>query len=223
MKNSKEEKDSNPRITLIVMTRWPAVGRCKKRLAQEIGSKSAASIQKKLIRHTISVAKQLEEKNLIEIRLAVCGVAFRAAKRWGARNGIKKVFLQGEGCLGLRMKRQVMHAQQSRQNTNHRKSTIVIGTDLPSLSQIDLIKAIEALKKHEIVLGPALDGGYWLIGFSGKSLDPIVNWPFSGIPWGTNQVLKQTLISANLKKANYKLLHLQNDIDQSEDLLPWQG
>ena len=223
MKNSKEEKDSHPKITLIVMTRWPAAGRCKTRLAKEIGSKPAACIQKKLIRHTISVAKQLENKNLVEIHLAICGVASRAAKRWGASNGIKKAFPQGEGCLGLRMKRQVINAQQSRQNKSSRRSTIVIGTDLPGLSQIDLIKAIEALKKHEIVLGPALDGGYWLIGFSGKSLDPIINWPFSGIPWGSNQVLKQTLISAKIKKASYKLLHQQNDIDQLEDLSPWQG
>ena len=62
-----------------------------------------------------------------------------------------------------------------------------------------------------------------MIGFSGKLLDPIVNWPFAGIPWGTNRVLQETLRSARRGNARYKLLTVQNDIDTIEDLTSWQG
>ncbi len=221
--NLKATKHIKPKATLIMMSRWPAVGRCKTRLAKSVGSENAACIQNKLIKHTISVAKELEESNLIEVRLAFSGISSKAAKRWGLENGLRQVFPQGEGSLGLRMKRQVLLNQKSRQKKNPGRGTILIGTDLPSLCRLDLIEAIEALEMHEIVLGPSLDGGYWLIGFSGKLLDPIVNWPFAGIPWGTNRVLQETLRSARRENARYKLLNVQNDIDTIEDLTSWQG
>ena len=223
MDQTKVETYRSPEATLILLTRWPKVGHCKTRLAKTIGPENAARIQDRLIKHTISVAKELEEKNLVELQLAICGVSSRTAKKWGMRNGLKKVVPQGKGNLGLRMKRQILLAQKSRQPNNNGRSTIIIGSDLPSLCKLDLTKAIECLKRHEIVLGPSADGGYWLIGLTSKLANPVVSWPFTGIDWGTNQVLKQTIQSANSKGINYQLLHMQNDIDKIEDLAPWQG
>ena len=99
------------RPTLILMLRWPAPGRCKTRLAKEIGFVKAAYIQNKINEHTIAVAKELENKGLLEIQLAVSGLAPKAAQRWGNRQGIRKVTAQGKGSLGLRMRKQIIQAQ----------------------------------------------------------------------------------------------------------------
>ena len=204
------------------MIRWPAAGRCKKRLARDIGLKSAACIQKRINKHTITVAKTLQAQGFLDIQLAVSGLATKTAKRWGMNHGINNVFEQGEGSLGLRMRRQVLLAQKQQKCNNIGRPTILIGSDLPTLCKLDLIKATEALQKHEIVLGPSIDGGYWLIGLSKKLVKPVASWPFIGMPWGTNQVLEKTINSANLRAISYRLLREQNDIDQLEDLAPWQ-
>ncbi len=208
---------------IIVMMKWPAAGRCKTRLATNIGSGKAASIQIQLINHSIAVLQGLERKGLAEIQFAISGVSFKAAKRWASRQGLKNIFLQGEGDLGLRMKKQVLRVQKQQPNNSSGRTTILIGSDLPSLSQVDLIKAIEALKSHEIILGPCLDGGYWLLGLNEKLVNPVVNWPFYGIPWGTNNVLSQTILRAKQKGISHDLLLEKNDVDLIEDLSPWQG
>ncbi len=204
---------------IILMTKWPAAGRCKSRLAKKIGSKNAAAIQTQLTKHTIAVAKNLEREGLVEIKLAIGGLSSKAEKRWAIREGVKQIGHQGDGSLGLRMRKQILKAQK----VNIVRTTILVGSDLPSLGRVDLIKAIEALKEHEIVLGPSRDGGYWLIGLSKKLVKPVPIWPFSGISWGTNKVLKQTIQRAEKERVSYVLLREQNDIDQIEDLAPWNG
>ena len=85
----------------------------------------------------------------------------------------------------------------------------------------DLIQAIQILKYKEMVLGPSDDGGYWLIGLSNKLLNPLCSWPFSGINWGTDEVLQKTISLASLNKINYQLLQTKNDLDNINDLSPW--
>ncbi len=208
---------------LVIMARWPAIGRCKKRLAADIGAKGASSIQLRLTKHTIGVAQSLEDKGLIDIHFAISGLSPKAAKRWGKQEGIKRIILQGEGTLGHRMRRQVLIAQGKQSHFKASKTTILIGTDLPNLCQLDIIEAIEYLKKDELVLGPSFDGGYWLMGLTGDLVKPVATWPFSGIPWGTNQVFKKTIDKANANKIKPRLLLQKNDLDQLDDLYPWHG
>ena len=73
---------------------------------------------------------------------------------------------------------------------------------------LENMEAIEILVHKEMVLGPSTDGGYWLIGLSKKLLNPVCIWPFSGIKWGTNKVLKQTIQLAKQNKINYQLLRI---------------
>ena len=72
-----------------------------------------------------------------------------------------------------------------------------------------------------MVLGPSSDGGYWLIGLSSKLLNPLRAWPFSGISWGTNKVLRETIQFASLNHIDYQLLQTKNDLDNIIDLSPW--
>ena len=72
-----------------------------------------------------------------------------------------------------------------------------------------------------MVLGPSSDGGYWLIGFSNKLLNPLSSWPFSGINWGSKQVLEKTIRLATVNQIDYQLLQTKNDLDNISDLSPW--
>ncbi len=210
------------RPALVVLSRWPGPGRCKTRLGAKVGHVKAACIQDQLLRHTLSVIKPLEEKSLVEIKLAISGVGPRAASRLANCYGIKKITNQGEGNLGMRMRRQFLKAQTNKYPTkNQGRPTILIGTDVPTLCERDLIEAIIALKTSEMVIGPASDGGYWLIGLSQRLVHPVITWPFSDIPWGTNYVLNKTLAKAKSAKVSIKLIQEKSDLDHIEDLSSW--
>ncbi len=204
------------------MTKWPAAFRCKSRLGTDIGAAPAAAIQMKLIAHTTSVAKKLKEKCSIDTILAIEGIGLKKATKWGEDLGIKNICLQGEGSLGERMKRQLIKIKKGSgilNNSGHK--IIIIGSDLPLLSAHDIENGFKELNSHELVIGPSEDGGYWLIGFSEKLLNPITSIPFEGIDWGGDSVLTQTLYKIKKHKVTYKVLNSHNDIDRALDLTPW--
>jgi len=216
-KNLKKNKS-----IIVLMTRWHSIYRCKSRLAKEIGALKAAKIQEKLTQHTIKVAQEIQKEGLAEIRVAIDGIGIKAARKWAVKNKIQTIATQGPGNLGTKMKRQFLKAH-AEKNTSDQitNSILLIGTDLPSLSHCDLIKAIQILNHKEMVLGPSTDGGYWLIGLSNKLLSPLFLWPFSGINWGTDEVLEKTIKLATLNKIDFQLLQTKNDLDNIRDLSPW--
>ena len=205
------------------MARWHAIYRCKSRLSKDIGALHAAMIQEKLTNHTIKVAKDIQKEGLADIKVAIDGIGIQAARKWAIRNKIYKVATQGPGNLGTKMKRQFFktHSEKPTSHKNFSNSILLIGTDLPSISPFDLIQAIQILTHKEMVLGPSTDGGYWLIGLSNKLLNPLCAWPFSGINWGTDKVLQETIRLASLNQIDYQLLQTKNDIDNIFDLSPW--
>ena len=219
---TKATLNKNNKPTIVLMTKWHAIYRCKSRLSKDIGAFKASKIQEKLTNHTIEVAKEIQKKGLADIKVAINGIGIQAAKKWALKNKVQKVAIQGSGNLGTKMKRQFLKTY-SEKNTSHKipSSIIFIGTDLPSISHFDLIKAVEILNHKEMVIGPSLDGGYWLIGFSNKLLNPKFIWPFSGISWGTDKVLKETINWASLNQIDYQLLQTKNDLDNILDLSPW--
>jgi rSAM/selenodomain-associated transferase 1 len=156
------------------MARWPAPGRCKRRLAQSLGAVAAARIQARLTAHTLAAARGATQGQGIELVLAVEGLGSLAARRWGQALGADRSVLQGRGALGLRMQRQFQRA--AREGASQ---VVLIGSDLPQLEGVDLTAAFTALGRREGVLGPALDGGYWLIGL--RRPDPEL---LAGIAWG---------------------------------------
>jgi len=204
------------------MTRWHAIYRCKNRLAKGIGAIKAAKVQEKLTNHTIQVAKEIQKEGLADIKIAIDGIGINAAQRWANLNNIETVVTQGPGNLGTKMKRQFLKTPDEKAISHQiPNSVLLIGTDLPSISHLDLIQAIQILKHKEMVLGPSKDGGYWLIGLSTKLLNPLFTWPFSGINWGSDQVLRETIRLATLNQINYQLLQTKNDLDSIIDLSPW--
>tara|TARA_Y100001968_G_C19387410_1_gene733625 strand:- start:948 stop:1568 length:621 start_codon:yes stop_codon:yes gene_type:complete len=205
------------------MTRWHAIKRCKTRLAKDIGFVQAVAIQKRLTKHTISVAKSIEKKGLANVQLAISGIGPNAAKRFGRSQGLPSVSVQRDGCLGLKMRRQILLSQRKTSSLKHLKNTIIIiGTDLPDLCEFDLIDALTISKNNEMVIGPSEDGGYWLLGLSGKLINPLISWPFCGMPWGTSKVIQKTIEKAQKRNIPLTFLKEKTDLDRLEDLSPWQ-
>jgi len=194
------------------MARWPAPGRCKRRLAQELGAAKAAQIQARLTAHTLAAANDARQGHDLELVLAVEGLGSRAARRWGQALGADRTMLQGRGALGLRMQRQFQRA--TREGASQ---VVLIGSDLPGLEASDLSAAFTALGQRQGVLGPALDGGYWLIGL--RRPEPEL---LAGITWGGAQVLEQTLAAMVRRGLEPALLSRRGDLDWARDLLPWR-
>jgi len=105
------------------------------------------------------------------------------------------------------------HALSQKWNEGFRK-LVFIGTDCPLLEIGDLQAAFQALNEYEVVLGPAADGGYYLIGFS--SLLPDL---FSGISWGTSEVFRQTVHRLEATSIRWERLRENFDLDTYEDLV----
>ena len=199
------------------MAKWHAFGRCKTRLSRDIGKSNSAKVQSVMTKHTISVAKSLQKNKLIDISIAISGLGGRNCKKWSKELGIKKYNLQGKGCLGEKMKRQIM-INKKFCIQNKIKNIIFIGTDLPDLCHQDLLHTIKGLKQNDLILGPSNDGGYWLIGLSEKIMTKHLYLPFINIKWGSGYVLQNTIDNFTTKKLKYRFLHKKIDVDTIIDI-----
>ena len=194
---------------LIIMAKWHGFGRCKTRLSKDIGKNNSARVQSVMTNHTVSVAKSLQKIKLIDISIAITGLGKKNCKKWSQKLGIKKFNLQGKGCLGEKMKRQ-LNINKKFCTQNKIKNIIFIGTDLPDLCHLDLLNTIRELKQNDLILGPSNDGGYWLIGLSEKIISKHLYLPFINIGWGKENVLQNTIDNIASLKLKYKFLEKKN-------------
>jgi glycosyltransferase A (GT-A) superfamily protein (DUF2064 family) len=97
------------------------------------------------------------------------------------------------------------------------RPVVLIGSDLPELDGGDLVAAFRALQGRSAVLGPACDGGYWLIGL--RRPEPLV---LAGIAWGTAQVLEQTQWAMARQGLDPALLDSRTDLDWASALRRWR-
>jgi len=202
---------------LIIMAKWHGFGRCKTRLSKDIGKSNSAKIQSVITKHTISVAKSLQKTKLIDISIAISGLGEKNCRRWSKQLGIKRFNLQGKGCLGEKMKRQII-INKKFCTKNKIKNIIFIGTDLPDLCHQDLLNTQRKLQHNDLILGPSNDGGYWLIGLSEKILSSHLHLPFIDINWGTENVLQKTIDNFASIKLKYEFLNKKIDIDTIFDI-----
>ncbi|GBF21401.1 MULTISPECIES: TIGR04282 family arsenosugar biosynthesis glycosyltransferase [Arenibacter] len=184
---------------LIIFTRNPELGKCKTRLAATVGDGIALNIYKFLLDHTKNITQGLN------FRKWVC----YSDDIWENDIWDKSVYekkVQSGNDLGERM----YNAFKEGFNAGHER-IIIIGSDMYDLNENDLLEAFQLLDQHDYVIGPAIDGGYYLLGM--KVLSPNL---FKDKTWGTDTVLKATL--EDLKNKNYSLLAPKNDIDYFEDI-----
>ena len=199
------------------MVKWPRFGSCKTRLSKDIGKKNALKIQNKMLSHTLSVSKYVKERKIAEVRMAITGMGFNSSLRWCKDLGINNFCFQGKGCLGEKMKRQILKSQRNSRNYQ-KKNLVFIGTDLPNLSHMDIVKTISKLEKKDVILGPSNDGGYWLIAFSQRFISKNNYLPFINIQWSSNDVLKKTIDNLSQQKIKIDFLNTKIDIDTLHDI-----
>ena len=184
---------------LLIFTRNPELGKCKTRLAATIGDESALEIYKFLLAHTVKITS-----NLNLAKQVYYSVRVRENDIWDSLLYAKKK--QTGSDLGERM----ANAFQAGFADGFEKICI-IGSDLFDLSQEDIEQAFAKLDTNDVVIGPALDGGYYLLGL--KVMNANI---FKDKNWGTATVMKDTL--EDLKNLKIHLLEARNDVDVYEDI-----
>ena len=184
---------------LMVFVRNPQLGTVKTRLATTVGDKVALEIYIELMRHTAEVTHKVsaDKKVFYSEKIEQHDV-------WTEMNFSKA--LQTKGTLGQRMENAFRTAFEKGY-----KKVLIVGSDLYSLKTSHIEKALHQLDKKEVVIGPAQDGGYYLLGLKKKM--PAL---FCNKSWGTSTVLKETLNDLKLK--SIFLIETLNDIDNFEDL-----
>lgn len=195
---------------LIIFTRYPEPGKTKTRLIPALGTEGAANLQRQMTEHTLSQVKQLQSTSAISFEVRFAGGDLQLMQNWLGSDLLYQP--QGEGDLGSRMARSLLSAFQS-----GAEKVTIIGTDCPDVNAQILANAFEQIHQYDLVLGPAIDGGYYLIG-----LQRPVPELFTNIDWGTAQVLQQTVDIAQTLNLSVGYLPPLADIDRLEDLPIWE-
>ncbi len=194
---------------IIIFTKLPVEGKVKTRLAKSMGNKFAVSFYKVCAEHTFKELGKLKETGPELFLFCPEENEIEQVMQW-AGNNFNYNFQQGND-LGLKM----YNAFNTVFKRGYKK-VIIIGTDAPDVSMKIMQSAISVLNDHSVVIGPANDGGYYLLGFKSKLIDL-----FSGIEWSTNSVFDNTIEKLNNSKINYFMLNELTDIDTVEDLQNW--
>ncbi|NJM45297.1 MAG: glycosyltransferase [Alkalinema sp. RU_4_3] len=184
---------------LIIFTRYPRAGQAKTRLIPALGPEGAARLQIAMTEHSLRQARGLETP----IAIYYANGEARELRDWLGEDLCYQA--QADGDLGAKM----LGAFWDNAGTG----AVIIGTDCPGIDTQLLTQTFEALSTYDLVLGPALDGGYYLIG-----LRRVVPELFDQIAWSTDQVLNQTLAIAQSLNLRIHLLPELPDIDRPEDL-----
>ena len=185
---------------VVVFGREPIPGRVKTRLAAGVGEEAAALIYAELLAHALGVAASVEAD-------VVLALAEPPARSFRPPLEVA-IEVQCSGDLGRRLS-----ATFERRFAEGYRRVAVIGSDCPSLAPRHLDGALMALAERPVVLGPAADGGYWLVG----ARPPLAEM-FTDIPWSTDGVLRAT--RARLRRLGLDWLELEElaDLDTEADL-----
>ena len=200
---------------LIIFTRFPEAGTNKTRLIPLLGPEGAAELQRRMTEHTLSQVMSANTSQGLTIEIRYEGGSERRMRDW-LGSGIRYK-PQGSGDIGNRMRLAFEDAFQGGAGL-----VVIIGSDIPGLNDVIIEKAFFVLNHRSLVLGPASDGGYYLMGLRQDATAGALPALFEGIEWGSDSVLSETVNRA--KRLNLSLLFLQHltDIDHPEDLPVWE-
>ena len=196
---------------LIIFTRYPEPGKTKTRLIPALGAEGAANLQRRMTERIVDVARDLRASRPIDLEIRFEGGSWKRLQAWLGVDTL--LTAQGTGGLGRRMRVAFADAF-----AGGCQSVVIIGTDIPDISAGILGSAFERLGSKDLVLGPAVDGGYYLIGLRRSAFDRADDLLSSAIPWGSDTVLQTTLSTAADKRLSVALLDTLQDVDRPEDL-----
>ncbi|MBO6666967.1 TIGR04282 family arsenosugar biosynthesis glycosyltransferase [Parvibaculum sp.] len=192
---------------LVIMAKQPLIGRVKTRLARDIGHAEALrffrSASESLIRR---VGRDPRWQTVIAVS------PDRAVHERGIWPDDLPRVGQGEGDLGHRMGSLFRDLPPG--------PVIIIGADIPAIGKKQVAAAFDALGRSDTVIGPAEDGGYWLIGMKRR---PRVREIFEGVRWSSEHAMEDTLKNIRRQKMSVATLERLRDVDTGADLARWRA
>ena len=194
------------RRAVLVFVRAPERGTVKTRLAAAVGADAALRVYRRLAEHTLREAAALAGEG-VQLRVHHTPADSGDAVRHWLGDG--PLYLpQADGDLGMRMEDAF-----ARVFADGAQRVVIVGSDLPEVSASLLRRAFDLLDAHPAVIGPARDGGYYLLG-----LTRMVDGIFRGIAWSTPEVLASTLARFRAAGIDPVLLEALADVDEAGDL-----
>lgn len=184
---------------LVLFTRYPVPGQAKTRLIPALGEAGAAAIHRKLAERTVAVMRE----SGLPMEIHFTGGRESDFEHWLGEGLAYRE--QREGDLGDRLRAAI-----------DPPPVVFVGADCPNLAAKHLEQAGTALMENDVVIGPAEDGGYWLIGIAQNH-----GWLFADMDWGTDAVLPETLKQLAKRDIEPVLLETLADCDRPEDLDRW--
>ncbi len=188
--------------SLLIFTKNPEAGKVKTRLAATIGNAKAFSIYKQLIEYTVSITNYLPVDKFI-----FYSDHLEQKDLWNDKQYFKQV--QCGQDLGERMNNAFAFAFQMKYDR-----AVIIGTDCPELNAEIMMNAFAYLHSYDVVIGPAEDGGYYLLG-----MNQLYSQLFKNISWSTQTVFIDTLSICKQNNISYYLLPVLHDVDEEKDLI----
>lgn len=191
--------------TIVIFVKAPVPGKVKTRLCPPLSHEQAAVLYRAFVRDTLEAARKVARARL---EIAYQPDASYPDLSWLEPDADMPYFVQ----KGVDLGRKLVHAFEQAFRSGARK-TVVLGSDTPHLNPLAIRQAFQLLDGRDLVLGPAADGGYYLVGL--KRPVPAL---FAGVSWSTPRVLRQTLDRAQRRGLSYELLPECRDIDTFADL-----
>ncbi len=187
---------------LVVFAKSPRMGRVKSRLAADIGILGAWKFYRRNLQETV---RCLEDDPRWLTWIAITPDAARPTITHST-----PVYGQGSGDLGTRMHRTMA--------TLPPGPVVIIGTDIPDIRPAHINNAFRALGDHDAVMGPATDGGYWLVGLKRR---PRLPDAFSNVRWSGPEALADTLHNLRTRHCSVHLLNEMEDVDDLASYRRW--
>lgn len=198
--------DLQPASRVIVFTRFPELGTTKTRMIPELGEEGATALHVALTRHALRTVETFCKQSSRELEVRFTGGSKTLmGEVYGRHLNYRR---QCKGDLGARLADAFVTAF-----CEGASRVVAIGSDCPDIHATDLAEAICSMPDFDVVLGPAFDGGYYLIGLCADQRQL-----FADIDWGSDQVLQQTLDRARRSDLRVHCLRSLSDIDRPTDL-----
>jgi rSAM/selenodomain-associated transferase 1 len=196
---------------LILFTRYPEPGATKTRLIPVLGPEGAAEFQRRLTERAARTAGEVRINRPLSLEIRHEGGSEASMRQWlGGEFSFRP---QGSGDIGARMQQSLKAA--FAEGAQH---AVIIGSDIPGLASATVARAFDALDRHDLVFGPAADGGYYLVGATAGCFRRGTSYFGPNIGWGTSDVLTRTLGMVRDSGLTYTLLETLADVDRPEDL-----
>jgi rSAM/selenodomain-associated transferase 1 len=189
------------RKLLLIFIKNPVLGKVKTRLARTLGDAKALDVYLQLLNHTLLVTKDVDADK------AVFYTDFVDRQDMWPDDSYQKQLQQGQD-LGQRMQGAFKWAFEKQY-----EQVVIVGSDCPQLTTAIIEQAFAQLDTSKVVLGPAADGGYYLLGMT-----TLVPRLFNNKNWSTVTVLSDTLADLQILQLSYSTLPTLHDVDHAEDL-----